>query len=192
MNYDLMTEIIQHVFANLGIIQSQFVKLDNTKSLISKDLLLKEKLIFENDDGTVKNNIWGCQISAEEQEIKILVGDCSSDEDIKSYCLIVKLKDAPAYGLCLEYVYSGDDLKKDCPMIAVSVNDKDWMECTTFLQSTFLAGMEQIRDLGLSWSKCLNYDEQYKLMLSFIKYYNTFYEPDYYDNNEDFNARKES
>lgn len=178
MNYILMEQIVKHILANLAIIPSNIVNLDRTKSLISKDFLLKEKLNFENEEGSpLKNNVWGCQISAEQQEIKILVGDCTQEDNVPEFCLLVQLKDAPAYGLYL--LYAPDSNISAEPMIAVSVNNKDWMECSTYLQATFLAGMEQIRDLGLSWSKCSNYIENYQLMIEFIKFHNNFYEAFY-------------
>jgi len=50
MNYVLMEEIVKHVLANLAIMPSDFVNLERTKSLTSKDFLLKEKLNFETED----------------------------------------------------------------------------------------------------------------------------------------------
>lgn len=185
MNYVLMAEIVKHVLANLAVTPSEFVNLERTKSLTSKEFLLKEKLNFETDEGApLKNNVWGCQISAEQQEIKILVGDCTQDKNFPEYCLLVQLKDSPAYGLYLMYTEAMEESFNPEPMIAVSVNNKDWMECTTYLQATFLAGMEQIRDLGLSWSKCADYTENYQLMVGFIKFHNSFYEA-YYEGQED-------
>lgn len=163
--------------ANLAIVPAPFVNIDKTKSLTSKDFLLKEKLVFETESGTIANKVWGCQISAEQQEIKLLVGDCSQDKDTLEYCLLVKLKDAPAYGLYLAYS-KHDDFNAE-PMLAVSVNDKDWMECSTYLQATFLAGMEQIRDLGVGWMKCSDYSSNYELMQQFIKFHTKYYEASY-------------
>lgn len=171
-----MEQIIKHVMANLAIIPAVFINQEKTKSLTSKEFLLREKLVFEGDNGATNNNVWGCQISAEQQEIKILVGDCSQNKDILEFCVLVQLKDAPAYGLYL--MLAGDWVSQE-PMIAVSINNKDWMECSTYLQATFLAGMEQIKDLGLGWSKCTNYIDQYELMLTFIKFHNIFYEASY-------------
>jgi hypothetical protein len=175
MNYVLMEHIIRHVMANLAVISSSFVNLDKTKSLRSKEFLLSEKLLFENENITKQNNIWGCQVSVDHHDMKILLGDCSQDNDLLEFCLIVQLKDAPSYGLYLIYNDLDPDVNAE-PLIAVSVNNKDWMECGTYLQGTFLAGMEQIRDLGLTWNKCTDYKTQYEMMLSFIKYHNSFYE----------------
>jgi hypothetical protein len=60
-------------------------------------------------------------------------------------------------------------------MIAVTMNGKEWMECGTFLQATFLAGMEQIREVGLAWNKCANYKEQFDMLLAFINFHHNTY-----------------
>ena len=166
MNKDLTNQIVKHIFANLGVLNADFVGMSSSKSLVSKEFQLSEKLAFESDSGPVYNNVWGCQISSEQQEIKILLGDCSIEEDLAEYCLIVQLKDAPAYGL---YLTLGDSLTES--MIAVTINGTDWMQCYTFLQATFLAGMEQVRDMGFGWIKCHDYHDHFEMMKSFIKYH---------------------
>ena len=60
------------------------------------------------------------------------------------------------------------------------------MEATTFLQASFLAGMEQLRDSGLPWGRCSDYKEEYQKLLTFIKYHNTVCQA-----KEDFNERQE-
>ena len=75
------------------------------------------------------------------------------------------------YGLYLV----NSDLVSPNPLIAVSMNGKDWLECNTYLQATFLAAMESIKGLGLSWSKADPYKEQLVSLLSFIKFHNHIY-----------------
>lgn len=180
MNRILMENIVKHILSNFVVISSSFVDLNKTKSLMNKEFCLTETLSFIHDNEQVtKNKIWGCQISAEQQELKILLGDCSQDKNIPEYCLIVQLKGAPAYGL---YLVNNHLLKESIdsePIIACTLNGQEWMECQTYLQATFLAGMEQIRDTGLAWNKCTDYKEQYNLMLSFIKFHNQIYEAKY-------------
>lgn len=173
MNYELMGSIIKHIMANLAIISSTFVNLDKSKSLMTKEYLLTNKLSFQNENfETVNNNIWGCQISTGEQELKFLLGDCGSqDQNLLEYCLIVQLKNSPAYGLYIVYDNYINEISNDECLIAVTLNNKDWLSCSTYLQATFLAGMEQVREAGLNWSKCVYYKTQYELMLSFIKHY---------------------
>ncbi len=166
MNQTLTLEIIKHVFANLAIISSNFININKTKSLLNKDFLLPEKLVFEDENGEINKNIYGCQFEVSHQDMKILLGDCS--QEVPEFSLLVKLKDSPIYGLYL----SLDDLN---PFIGVSLNGTDWMECNTYLQATFLAGMEQIKELGLGWVKCTDYQESYSALKNFIKYYGDFY-----------------
>lgn len=180
MNKTLMENIVRHVFANLAVIPSNFVNLDRTKFLMDKDFLLHDKISFVTDnEGVIHNKLWGCQISAEQQEIKILLGDCSQEKDIPEYALLVQLKNAPAYGVYLVYNDLVPDKADSEPLIACSLDGKEWLECQTYLQATFLAGMEQIRDIGLSWNKCTNYKIQFESLLSFIKFHNTTYEAKY-------------
>jgi hypothetical protein len=74
-------------------------------------------------------------------------------------------------------VYSKKAEEKVDPevMIAVSTDKDNWMPCSIYLQATFLAGMEQIRDLGFGWTKAANYSEQHKQLLSFIKFHQNIY-----------------
>ena len=175
MNIELLDKIVKNIFANLLVIPSNFVN-PNGKSLKSNDFLLKEKLSFETDNGTVFKNIWGCQISAGEQELNILLGDCSQDEELLEYCLIVQLKDSPPYGAYLVYNELCCSKRPGDALIACALNENDWLICNTYLQATFLAGMEQIKEIGLSWNKCTNYKRHIEMMKSFIKYHDSYYE----------------
>jgi hypothetical protein len=164
----LLNSIVSHVFSNFAVVEAKFIDLQKTKSLINNDFLINNKLSFYLDDNTlIENKVWGCQFSSENSEIKILLGDCSISED-KEYCMIVKMKDSPAYGL---YISTDSD-----SILACSINEQDWMDCSTYLQATFLAGMEQIKELCLNWNKCHSYDKEYNILLSFIKYSNSILE----------------
>jgi hypothetical protein len=178
MNPNLRSEIVKHIFANFGVIPADYVS-EKTRSLIGKDYLLPEKLSFENEDSTIENKIWGCQLSSDIQEIKILLADCTQEENSPEYCLLVQLKNAPAYGVYLVFNESfGSQINSAC-MIAYSVDFTSWMECSTFLQATFLGGMEQVRETGFTWNKVTNYQPQYKSLVSFIKYHSSIYEAEH-------------
>jgi hypothetical protein len=161
MNTKLTRNIIEHILCGLGVLMS--TDFADVNSIISKEYKLPFQLIFDDGD---KKDIWGCQILSNQQEISILIGDCS--DDIKQYCGVIQLKNSPAYG-----IYFLDD-ENEMPLIACSLNSKDWMYCNTYLQATFLAGMEQIKDLGLAWHSITEYEDQHKLLLSFIEYYHNF------------------
>lgn len=179
MNLNLRAEIVKHVFANFGVIPSDYVS-EETRSLISKDYLLPEKLSFEDDsDIVLDNKVWGCQLSADIQEIKILLADCTQEESSPEYCLLIQLKNAPAYGVYLTFNKSFGPQTDSACLIAYSLDSKLWMECSTFLQATFLSGMEQIRETGFAWNKATGYQPQYQALVSFIKYHSTIYEAEY-------------
>jgi hypothetical protein len=168
MNKDLLENIIKHVLSNFGVIPSRFVNHSKLKSLMSNDFLLDETLKFKDEnDNTFENKIWGCQISSGQQDMKILLGDCATDTSIPEYCLLVQLKSCPAYGL---YIINSKELDSE-PMIACTLDGKSWLECGTYLQATFLAGIEQVKDVGISYSKCSNYKELHTYMLSFLNFH---------------------
>jgi hypothetical protein len=180
MNPQLRAEIVRHVFANFGVIPSEYVNREKSKSLMMKDYLLPESLSFEDEDGIIsEQKIWGCQLSADIQEIKILLSDCTQDDDSPEFCLLIQLKNAPAYGLYLTYKESFDTNVGAACMLAYSMDTKSWLECSTFLQATFLAGMEQIRETGFAWNKATSYQPQYQALLSFVKYHSTIYEAEH-------------
>jgi hypothetical protein len=174
MNLKLLEQIVRHIFANFMIVSSEFVNEKRSKSLMSTDFLLKEKLSFDTDNGKIFNRVWGCQLSALDHEVKILLGDCSQDTLTKEYCLLIQLKGSPAYGL---YLIDTDDSEISAePMIACTMNEKDWLECNTYLQATFLAAMENLKELGFTWKKCTDYKSQYEMMKSFIEFHDAHYE----------------
>jgi hypothetical protein len=177
MDNILLEHIVKHVFSNLVVIPSNFVNTKTSESLTNKKYLLNEKLSFETEDGRfIENKIWGCQFMADQQELNILLGDCSQDPNIPEFALVVQLKNAPIYGLYLVYNNLIDDKIDSEALIAYSLNEKDWLICSTYLQATFLSGMEQIRELGLPWQKITNYKTQYDMLLSFINYHNSYFE----------------
>ena len=180
MNQKLVEEICRHILSNLGVITSDFIDQKQTKSIIDNKLfILPETLTFETVDGkTFTNHIYGCQISvSDSKEFKILFADCSQEEDVPEYCLITQLKDSPTFGIylidnlsCSAFV----DLNTEA-LIAVNVDEKHWMPCSTYLQATFLAGMEQLKDLGFGWSQCSSYQNLYDQLLSFVKFHNSLF-----------------
>lgn len=180
MNKKLTEQIVYHIFSNLGILPSTFINLDGTKSLIDKQFLLPEKLKFEiENEEIIQKNIYGCQISiTDSKEFKMLLADCTQEKNLPEYALLVQLKDSPTFALYLVFNQLVDDPPETEAMIAVSPDFKHWMPCSPYLQATFLAGMEQLRDLGFGWNKCLDYQDQYQQLLSFIKFHSKFYEAD--------------
>ena len=172
MNKTLREAIVKHVFSSFALIPSDFINIDKTKALRNKDFLLPDKIPFVLEDGLEEEkSVWGCQLSVESQEIKILLADCSLEKEIVEYALLVQLKDNPYYGV---YLVCSDQIDSE-PLIGCSMDGEAWMECTTYLQATFLAGMEQIKDIGFTWSKCAVYKDQLKALREFIQFHHTVY-----------------
>jgi hypothetical protein len=165
MNRGLLEEIVRHVLGHFAVIPHTIVDLDKTQSLISPGYLLTEKITFESEGQMFHNKVWGCQLAAINREVSVLLAECSVSH-VHEWAMIIQPKEAPTYGIYLE------DNKVDghC-MLAVSLDQKEWLECNTYLQSTFLAAMEQVRDMRLSWHKPTEYQEHYKSLRSFIKYW---------------------
>lgn len=176
MNIQLTESIIKHILSNFLIIPSNNINSVKTNSLLSKNYLLNEKIKSDNEDNTITtNDVYGCQLSIKDKEIKILASNCSIDKNIPEFCLIMQLKDAPIYGIYLVYNEFDKNISSD-PLIACSLDGKSWMPCSTYLQATFLAGMEELKESGLSWSLCSNYEKNFQDMVSFLQYYSDFYE----------------
>lgn len=177
MNQKLAEQIAYHILANLGVFQADFINQQSTQSVIDNQFLLPDKVVLEDQEGKVlRKNLYGCQVMlADTKDLKILLADCTVFKDWPEYCLLVQLKDYPTFA-----VYSMDTSHSEHPvdnesLIAVSVDKQNWMPCSTYLQATFLAGMEQVRDIGFGWTKCTDYQEQYKQLLSFIKFHHNLY-----------------
>ena len=167
MNLILREEIVKHIFSNFGIISSNHVNLNNSHSLLSKEFCLKDIISFENGNTPLNNKVWGCQTTIQNKEIKILLADCSID-NIKEYALFIQMKDQPSYGL-----YFVERLNEG--LIAISTSGKEWLECSTYLQATFLAAMESVKDLSLQWNICKDYSTQFGSLLSFIRFHSDLF-----------------
>jgi len=177
MNQKLTEQIAHHVLSNLGVLPSNFVDQQQTKSVIDKQWLLSEKITFESETGEiVRKNVYGCQVSVtDNKEFKLLLADCTQEKNVPEYCLLIQLKDAPAFAVYLIFNQLVDDPPEPEAMIAVNADKKHWIPCTTYLQATFLAGMEQLRDIGFGWTKCRDYQELYTQLLSFIKFHDNYF-----------------
>jgi hypothetical protein len=173
MNQVLMESIVQHIFANLGLIAAPFIDSKYTQSLITKDFKLNDKkLIFHGEEGEIHRSVYGCQVSLADKTFRIMVGDCSQDQNTPEYCIVIQLTGMPAYGMYMVC----DPKAENEALIAVTINNKDWMPCSTFLQATVLAAMEQLRDIGMGWVKCTNYQQHYDTLISMIKFHTNYYE----------------
>lgn len=178
MNEHLTEAIAYHVLANIGALPSDFVNIEQTQLILDKQFILPEKASFETEDGSLlQKNIYGCQIKVTDtKEFKMLLADCSQEKNVPEFALIIQLKDAPLFGVYLIFNKLVDDPPQPEPLIAVNMDGKHWVPCNTYLQATFLAGMEQLRDLSFGWSKVQDYKTQHEQLLAFIKFHDSYFE----------------
>jgi hypothetical protein len=171
MNYALLKEIVSHVMAHFGVIPSDFVDHKKTDSLMSPGYLLPEKIHFESEGEKYQGKVWGCQVSIAQVELKVLLGECTLNKEFPEFAMVIQSKDAPTYGLYLCYNEMSSAPQDSQPDLAVTLNGKDWMDCSTYLQGCFLAATEQVRDLMLPWNKCGEYKDLHKSLLSFMNFH---------------------
>ena len=171
MNKDLLLAIVKHVFAGFFIIPADFIDFHKTKSLMSKDFLLSENIISRLEDQELSHKVWGCHISVSTKDMIVLLADCTVDKEYPEYAMFVQLTGGPAYGL-----YLVNNEEDPSAFMALSIDNKSWLECRTHLQASFLVGMENIKHEYLTQEKCANYKAQFDSFLSFIKFYEENYE----------------
>lgn len=178
MNKQLTEQIINHVFSNLLIINNS-IDSNRYTSIVSNDYLLPETISFENDKNKkIVNKIWGVELLVENQKLKMLLANCSIDNDSIEYALCIKLEGSPAYGLYSVYTINSSINIENAPLISISIDGQNWMTCNTYLQATFLAAMENIKQIPYTLTKCKDYKDEYNLLISFIKYHESLYGDD--------------
>lgn len=153
----LTKAIINHIFLNIK------------NDIKHRDFLLKEKLTFTvSDNTTVTNNIWGCELDTNKtsaDKIKIIFADCSVDT--AEYALIVKMDDAPPYGMF--YSEYSDELN----VICYQFGSISWSICTMYLQALFLAGVEKLKDVNIPWVCLEESIKEVALIKDFIEFHET-------------------
>ena len=87
--------------------------------------------------------------------------------------VVIKLDGQPAYGCYLTSAPAsgGIGILAWDGFIATELKSKAWIPATTYIQATFLAGMEQLRDLTSKYDKSSNIDELFILLKEFIAYH---------------------
>jgi hypothetical protein len=153
MSKELAKEIIKHIYKGFGISSK-------TKSIISKEYLLDKKITFVEDELSEAGTLYGCQLSAGDQEVKVIVADASYEQYGEFY-MIVHLKGAPYYGLSFSFNHY---------VLGYSIDGKGWDNCSVYLQGTFLAAMEQLKESHLNWNKCYDYQDENDSLPHFVEF----------------------
>jgi len=173
MNKHLTEAILKHVYKNFGIIKGSV-----SKSILDNQYLISNVLKLDKNDEVIHKNMWSCKFKIEDAELKILTGDISLEPEISEYFLFIKFDENSIYGCYLNWETADPNkhfINDSEPMIAFNISEKNWVECSTYLQSTFLSGLEQMKDLNLSPIKNKEYEPLFDYMISFMDFYNDYY-----------------
>lgn len=170
MNQNLTNVICQHILTQLGVIPSNI----NSESLLSNKYLTNHTLVLEDDGFDLTCPIWGAYLKISDQEIKLIATKLGSKDKIE-YCLNVISNKFPSYGIYLNY----DNYEPQDGLISVSPDNEGWMPCQIYLQATYLAAMEQTRDLGLVWYKLDEIKKEIEILKSFIHHREQLWDSEY-------------
>lgn len=167
---EITNAIVKHIFKNLGIFN------DVPISICNEVFLTDKQISYSGDDGEKFALVWACQTSVEGKKLSMictsLITPNENDVDYIENFVLVKLEGQPAYGCYL--IADETATYIDAGFIATELKPKTWIPTTTFLQATFLAGMEQLRDLTSKYDPIPNSEELFGLLKDFISYHESF------------------
>jgi hypothetical protein len=158
----LTQEIVKHVFTKLGVANNDLHMA--YQSIIDTSFILEEPFCLINDENEeINNSMWSCKIDIESKSFRLLLADCSSLGE-EEYALIISLEGSPEYG-----IYFSITDPTAC-YIACLLNEF-WTPANVYMQASFLAGMEQIKDLSLPWVRNEKTKDLYDKLVKFIGYH---------------------
>ena len=161
--------IVKHIFHNLGLFGKVPVS-------IAQEAFLTDKQISYSDDEEEKQaEVFSCSTNVEGKKLSMIstsliaLSEDKLDEITDSF-VVIKLEGQPAYGCYLMMTSSQDGF------IAAEIKPKVWIPTTVFLQATFLAGMEQLKNLISRYEKPSDHDVEnlFTLLKEFIGYHEAF------------------
>lgn len=165
-NDEITNAIIKHIFTQLGLYDTTAV------SIHHKAFLTDKTIAYENDNyEKMSAKVYACQTEISSKKLSII----SSELDESENFVVVKFDSNPAYGLYLCSEYPSEDIIAT-PLVfqdgflATQLKEKTWIPTTIYLQATFLAGMEQLRDLTSKYDKVKDIDVLFDLLKEFISY----------------------
>jgi hypothetical protein len=171
MNSNLTTAILAHLFSGFGVLD-----FGDHLSIRHLDFRTKHMIEFYDDqDREEASLVYACQTTVNAATLKLLYVElvCNHSDYVDSdLILLSQLEGCPMYGCFL----SCDDMREPTTgFIACKFKD-NWMPCSVYLQATFLAGMEQLRDLTGKYEPCKDLGKLPEELKSFIQYRETFLE----------------
>lgn len=153
--------IVHHIFDNFGLTKELSSSLKNDKFLLEEVIEY-----FDSEEKEKHANLYGASIEIERTKFRILVADFSG-KDLE-FAMLVKLENCPNYACYLGLDSETGDIYDG--LIAFSYEFKNWLPTTVGIQATFLAGMENLKEVVAIWDPLENYQEMIEELKSFVEY----------------------
>jgi hypothetical protein len=170
MNNELTNAIAKHLFTGLGIYGGVPVSLRH--QLFWTD----HQIAFDDEKGEAKMaTVWAGETKIENKKFSFIYTSLVMKDFPMEDFLVVKLDDNPGYGCyaSAELVVNQFQLNEfniQDGFIAVQLKSQSWIPANIYLQATFLAGMEQLKDLASRYEKSSKMEEMFGLLKDFITY----------------------
>jgi hypothetical protein len=172
MNNELTNAIVKHLFTGLGIYGEVPVSLRHQLFLTDQQIAFDD----ENDEAKMAP-VWAGETKIENKKFSFIYTSLVMKDFPTEDFLVVKLDDNPGYGcyaalVDLNDLAGGFENKLDVQdgFIAVQLKSQSWIPANIYLQATFLAGMEQLKDLASRYEKSSKLEEMFGLLKDFITY----------------------
>jgi hypothetical protein len=140
MNKELLQHILIHVYNGLGITEKRTVSLKSEMFRMTEPM----NIVLE-DKSEYQAPMYAAQAIIQQATMRFLCADLSY-QDEQEFALIIELDGCPTYASYL-VLEGGQIIDAE---LAVLIKNK-WLDANTFLQASFLAGMEQLREMGVIW-----------------------------------------
>lgn len=151
----LTREIVQHIFASLGLSEKGFGKI----GLTLPEFELGKIVAIEYEDGsTIKHKTYSAQLSIDSTNIRFLAIDLSVD-GIFEAALVARMNDLPIHAMRLSYS------TEEAAQFYVIVEGKS-SEADLSVQCNLLLGIEKLVSIGFPWEKLDEFEELYRAGLS--------------------------
>ena len=172
MNIELTKHIINHIFLSFSIIENNNLDFKKYSSIKSPSFCSDKKISFEDEFGkSVKNNLWGIQISFEDTFIKIFLADCTINKNNQEYAMILKSEENIAYGIYLAY----EQNNFIDPLFSIVDDNSNWSEASISMQASLLSVLENLKYVQNTVDTAKVSMQDYSLISDFVNHYNKFY-----------------
>ena len=154
----LTNAIVEHILTNLGFMDKR------THSLLAEPLKTDAYIDVQEDEKEIHYPIYACETRITQTKIVmagVIFADTTDPQNLPDMAVVVNIEDCPTYGC---YLSQGEGV------IAFTIKDNAWMEANTFLSATFLAGMENLRDVVQPYTQCQDIKPLHQALIAFLKY----------------------